>query len=88
MYKLEMLNEMKVVESSGSGGELEYVYVEDNQDNIQTIRELGYTGEIEVIDGLIDISVIAFEHTDAKWFQPSLGGFIRYVPDHAPEWAK
>lgn len=85
---LELLNSMKVVESSGSCGELEYVYVEATTENIDKIRQLGYNGELDIDGGVIDVSPFAFDLTGAQWFEESLGGFIDYVPDHAPEWAK
>jgi hypothetical protein len=84
---LAIINNMPVVESSASGGELEFVYVEDSPENVQTLRRIGVVGQIEADDGVIDISIYAFAEGKAKWFEPSLG-FVNYVPDYAPEWAK
>lgn len=94
MDKISILNSMQVVEHSASGGELEWVYVEDNEHNREKLRLLGVPEE-EVndmaSDDLIDISGFGFTYGNAKWFEPDVepnGAWLKYVPDHAPDWAK
>ncbi|WP_217597154.1 hypothetical protein [Cohnella sp. GbtcB17] len=89
---LTLINSLKVVESEGSGGELYYVYAERTPEAIAILKQLGATderiAEMTSDDGeLIDISLFAFEHTPAKWFDGDLG-FIDYIPDDAPDWCK
>ncbi|MBV6717269.1 hypothetical protein [Paenibacillus chitinolyticus] len=94
--KLKILNSIPVVETSASGGELEYVLIENNDSNFEKMKQLGIIG-IEINDHLsddgetIDISSLAFTYTKAKWFEPDVdphGVWLDYVPDHAPDWAK
>lgn len=92
--KLDVINSIDVIDSSASSGELEYVLVADSPETRKKLIEIG-ASEKEIADatcdmfeGSIDISVIGFSYTGAKWYEDSLGGFIDYVPDHAPEWAK
>ena len=71
--KLELLNSMKVIESSCSGGECEYVLVEDNEANRNILHRIGLTDE-EIKNECypegktLDISVVAWERTTANWF--------------------
>lgn len=90
--KLELINKLTVVESEGSGGELYYVYAEKTDEAVEILKQLGVPdSEIdEMTDtdgGLIDISRFGFTYAGAKWFEGGIG-FIDYVPDDAPDWAK
>lgn len=94
MEKLKILNNLQVIEHQASGGELECVYIEDNDHNREMLRLLGVP-EQEVddmkSDDLIDISYFGFSYGGAKWFEPDIdpsGAWLDYIPDHAPEWAK
>lgn len=93
MDKLEIINSIKVTESDSDGESLYWVNVENNEENREKLMSLGVSeSELsEMIDSqeeTIDISQIGFTYTNAKWFQESLGGFIDYVPDHAPDSCK
>ncbi|MGC5773638.1 hypothetical protein [Paenibacillus pabuli] len=83
---------MPVIESEGSCGELEYVYVANSPETIAVLQQIGLTNadidEWTTDEGdCIDISAIGFD-AGAKWFQESKGGFLDYTPEDAPEWAK
>ncbi|SLJ98309.1 MULTISPECIES: hypothetical protein [unclassified Paenibacillus] len=91
MDKLKLLNSLPVIESEGSLGELEYVMVANSPETIRVLQQIGCSNadidEWTTDDGeQIDISVIGFA-AGAKWFQESKG-FIDYVPENAPDWAK
>jgi len=94
MNKLELINSMEVVEDSASCGELEYVLIANTPENREKLLQIGATQQeidnaTDDFDGeTIDISSIGFMYTGAKWYEKRLGGFLDYVPDHAPEWAK
>jgi hypothetical protein len=93
MDKLALINSMLVIESSACGGELEWVYVENTEENRNKLQQLGVK-EFDINDmtsdegDVIDISGFGFAYAGAKWFEPDAGGFIDFVPEHAPEWAK
>ncbi len=91
MEKLQLINSIPVIEASASFGELEYVLVEDNAENREKLRMIGASDKeiSEMSNGEeIDIAGFGFEYCRAKWFEKRLGGFLDYVPDHAPNWAK
>ena len=79
MDKLDLLNEIKVVESSCCNGDCEYVLIENSEENREILKELGADEEdIKSMDPfsdgkLLDITVFAFEKLDAEWFQPGVG---------------
>lgn len=77
MDKLAMLNSLEVVEFSISSGEVEYVLVENKVINRAILVECGATNEdldkmAETFtngspdDGELDISLFAWEHTEAN----------------------
>ncbi|UED70751.1 hypothetical protein [Brevibacillus sp. HD3.3A] len=94
MNKLELINSIDVIEDSASCGELEYVLVANTPENREKLLQTGVTQQeideaTDDLDGeTIDISSIGFTYTGAKWYEGRLGGFLDYVPDHAPERAK
>ncbi len=93
MDKLKIINSMPFVDHSACGGELEYVHTINSDKVREALVQIGATPK-EITEAIsddgetIDLSVIAFTRTDAKWFEGTSVGFINYVPDHAPEWAK
>lgn len=91
MDKLQLINSIPVIDYSASFGELEYVLVEDNAENREKLRMIGVSDKeiSEMSSGEeIDIAGFGFVYCGAKWFEKRLGGFLDYVPDHAPDWAK
>ena len=93
MDKLALINSIEVIESSGTGGELEYVYVSNTFESISILKQIGAT-DTDISDMLdtdgecIDISAIGFNYTDAIYFSENHGGFITFIPDSAPDWCK
>lgn len=77
--KLEALNSIEIYEFSCCGGECEYVLAEDNPQNRKILRNIGLTDkDIEEYtdDGYIDISMIAWDYTEANYWNDKLG-FMR-----------
>jgi hypothetical protein len=91
MNKLQLINSIPILEDSASCGELEYVLVQDNAENREKLRMIGVP-DVEISEMSngeeIDIAGFGFVYCGAKWFEKRLGGFLDYVPDHAPDWAK
>ena len=77
MDKLSKLNKMKVIDYSISGGEVEYVAVENTEENRQILRDLGATEEdlrnMGIDEELLDISIFAFTKCDAFWWSSKEG---------------
>lgn len=64
--KLELINTMEVTEDSSSGGEVEYISVEDNEKNRGILHKIGFTDEdikehCYPEDGELDIVTIGFK---------------------------
>lgn len=75
---LKVLNSLEIEEWSIDYGECEYVLVEDNDENRNILMEVGLTEEAidkYAYEGYIDISMIAWEHTNANWW--SSEGFMQ-----------
>lgn len=77
MNNLEKLNQISVVDFSISGGELEYVLIEDTEENRSMLREMGMSEEDEdymVDDGeTIDIAYFAFNKLGATYWSSARG---------------
>jgi len=74
--KLLLLNIMEVVDFSCSGGECEYVTADDNQENRKLLHAINLTDkdiDMYTVDDTIDISMIAWEHTDANYWSKKRG---------------
>ncbi|SHJ13335.1 hypothetical protein [Lutispora thermophila] len=76
--KIEILNSLKVFDYRYSCSGCDYVLVEDNEKNRNEIKKIGLTDEI--IDGYvdrdyIDISLIAWNYTNANWWKKDTGFF-------------
>lgn len=68
---LKVLNSMEIFDWSCAGEECEYVLVEDNKENRNMLLKAGLTKEdIDeyVNEETIDISMIAWEKTDAGYW--------------------
>ncbi|BBF41976.1 hypothetical protein lbkm_0656 [Lachnospiraceae bacterium KM106-2] len=85
MNKLEKLNMLEVVENSSTNGEVDYVLVKNNVYNRAVLVECGATdGDLDKMattftngspdDGYLDISLFAWEHTEANSWNVN-GGF-------------
>lgn len=69
---IDLFNQMKIEEVSASCGEIEYILVANNNENIDTlhkigitdedIKELGYCEDLD--DEYIDITTFAFRYAD------------------------
>ena len=69
---IDLFNRMRIEEVSASCGEIEYILVANNYENIDTlhkigitdedIKELGYCEDLD--DEYIDISTFAFKYAD------------------------
>jgi len=67
---------MEVVDFSCSGGECEYVAVDDNQENRKLLYTINLTDkdiDMYAVDDSIDISMIAWEYTDANYWSKKRG---------------
>ena len=77
MNKLEKLNQIPVIDFSISGGELEYVLIEDTEENRSILRDMGMSEEDEyymINDGeTIDIACFAFDTLGAKYWSSTRG---------------
>lgn len=76
---LEVLNSMEISDYSLSCGETEYVLVKNNEKNVMALLEAGLTlEELEkYTDGdAIDISMIAWEYTEANCWSKSKGFYF------------
>lgn len=78
MGDLEKLNQIPVIDFSCSGEELEYVLIENTEENIAMLKEMGMTEKDEgyMIDDeeTIDISYFAFYKLGATYWS-SVSGF-------------
>ena len=83
--KLDILNSMKIIDEDCSGGELVYVLVAYNDENIEKISKVvpdvnEYLKNVGDPDGTkegIDISIAAFEHTGADYYHK--GKFVIFT---------
>lgn len=71
--KLELINSMEFIDWSCGGGECEYVLVEDNKKNRETLHEIGLTdkdieNECYPEEGALEISQIAWKNTSANYY--------------------
>ena len=80
MDKLAELNKMEVVDYSISCNEVEYVAVENNEENRQLLISLGATEEEllemagDTLDNdTLDIAYFAFNECDAGWWSVKEG---------------
>lgn len=82
MDKLQALNSLEIVDSSVSQGECEYVLAEATAKNIEVLLKAGFTSE-QIDDAIgddkteIDLSMLAFMHTDAEWWDHQNGFTIQ-----------
>jgi hypothetical protein len=70
---LKRLNEIPIIESSCSCGDLDYVLIENTKENRTILKELGMHEEDEAYmiddeEGPIEISFFAFEKLGAEWW--------------------
>lgn len=78
---LDAINALKFVDWSCSGGECEFVLVEDTPEIRKALTDAGFTEEqlslpevkIDPDDNVLDVSHLAFNYADAHWFNPKLG---------------
>jgi len=80
--KLKLINTLKILDSSSSLGEIEYVLIENNQINRNILNKIGYSDtDIEELcspeDNTLDISMIGF--TFAKYFNMKENIFFNEV---------
>lgn len=79
MSKLKILNELTFIDMSISSGECEYVHVENNEENIEVLKELGATNEdienmtYEDDPDIVDITMFAFDNCEANYFSVEKG---------------
>lgn len=64
--RIDLINSIKVIEASASLGEIEYILVEDNQNNRDILHKIGVTNDdikekCNPQDGELDIVVVGFE---------------------------
>ncbi len=76
--KLQALNSLEIVDTSICGDEVEYVLVQISAANIKTLLDAGFTTEqIDEAMGddkdAIDLTTLAFNHTDAVWWDSERG---------------
>lgn len=91
--KLELVNCMKVIDSSSFSEELEYVHVEKNTLNKNILRIIGCSQKeidensikldpLEDIIYVIDISILMFDKIKSiKWFDGEK--FLDYIPKNS-----
>ena len=63
MDKLKILNEIEVIETSSCNGELDYILIKNNEENVSILKELGMTEEDEgymIDDDLTTIEIACF----------------------------
>ena len=78
---LTTINDLNFVDWSCSGGECEYVLVEDNPENRQALLDAGFTEQqlsepevkIDPGDDVLDVSYLAFNYAGADWFNTKTG---------------
>lgn len=83
--KLIAINSLSFVDWSCSGGECEYVLIENTPENRNTLLNVGFTGEqledenvkIDVDDEVLDVAYIAFSYANADWFNPKYQKFCK-----------
>lgn len=79
MSKLKILNELTFIDWSISSGECEYVHVENNEENIEVLKELGANNEdienmtYEDDPDILDITTFAFDKCQANYFSVEKG---------------
>lgn len=91
---IQILNSMHVIDSSASGGELEYVFVEYNNSNLDKLRQvigadfssyMYHYGDPDGEEELIDISIAGFQYADADYYSCVKDRFISYTKDKLRE---
>ncbi|MCL1700724.1 hypothetical protein [Lysinibacillus sp. Bpr_S20] len=89
--KLDILNSMKIIDEDCGGGELVYVNVEYNKENIEKISQVVpdvnvYLKNVGDPDGTkegIDIVIAAFEHANADFYYK--GKFVIFTKEQLLE---
>lgn len=82
--KLILLNSMPVIEYDADGESLYYAHIDNTLENQEKIKSVGGTDE-QISESLcdngalIDITTMAFGIFEAKWYDPSEGGFLGYT---------
>jgi len=84
--KINLLNSMEHIDYSCCGDECEYVLVRDNERNRHILSKIGLTNEeIErdcaLGDGIMDISMVAWERADADWYNGKENKFSNQESD-------
>ena len=80
------LNSIPVEDWDCVGDEILYIRVSDDAGNRKILTDLGAT-ETDLdnmaigTDGLLDITLFAFEHTDAEWWKHDIGFGKGDMPD-------
>ncbi|MDC6267738.1 hypothetical protein [Lysinibacillus fusiformis] len=75
--KVELLNSMEIIETDGDGETLYYVLVDYNEENLEKLAQivpnleqyLKDFGDVDNDKSAIEISMAAWEYTEATWFQ-------------------
>lgn len=63
--KLDLINSMEIIGASSNGMEIEYIVVEDNEVNRNTLRKIGATEEdIYPDSGTLDITAVGLTYAD------------------------
>ena len=74
--KLTALNSLDVTDYSSDGFEMEYVLVENTEENVKVLMDTGFTREeIESAtdESDTDLCILAFQYADANWWSPKEG---------------
>ncbi|WP_436663573.1 hypothetical protein ACOALA_13615 [Alicyclobacillus acidoterrestris] len=78
--KIEAINNLSFSDWSCSGGECEYVLVDDTPENRKILMDAGFTEdelnvpEVSYDDGSLDVAYLAF-NSGAEWFNAKLRMF-------------
>ncbi|WP_432702453.1 hypothetical protein [Lysinibacillus sphaericus] len=75
--KVELLNSMEIIETDGDGETLFYVLVDYNEENLEALTKivpnleqyLKDFGDVDNDKSAIEISMAAWEYTEAKWYR-------------------
>lgn len=76
---LTKLNKLEVIDWSLSGGECEYIHIENNEENIEALKDIGATEEdIENMlfdddPDILDITLFAFTKAGAEYYTVGTG---------------
>ncbi|WP_375106053.1 hypothetical protein AB9L15_03880 [Lysinibacillus fusiformis] len=89
--KLDILNSMKIIDEDCGGGELVYVHVEYNNENLEKLSKVvpdvsEYLKNVGDPDGTkedIDIVLAAFEHANADYYHK--GKFVIFTKEQILE---